>query len=141
MLTLTKTCSMGGTHTGLVGTIGVTLLNPDGTVHTARATATIYEIGGGCYGDQITFTDDWIGSIKWDTGGGTPVYAVEDYNYYENNPTIDELGHEISGKWEIVSNQMIFYKADNVTEVSRFNLFDASGNPSMVNVYKRERVP
>lgn len=79
-LVLPKTCGMGGSKTGLVGTIGVTLLNPDGTVHTARATTGIYEISGGCYGKEITFDDNWKGSIKWDTGGGSPVYAVEEYN-------------------------------------------------------------
>jgi len=78
-LTLPKACSMGGSQTGLVGTIGVTLLNSNGTVNTARATADIYEIGGGCYGKEIVFADDFKGSIKWDTGGGTPVYAVEEY--------------------------------------------------------------
>lgn len=139
-LTLPKTCSMGGSNTGLVGTIGVTLLNPDGTLHTARATAEIYEIGGGTYGKNISFPDNWIGSIKWDTGGGSPVYAVEEYNYYANNPDIDLIVNEIGGKWEIVGNQMVFYKADNVTEIMRFNLFDHDGNPSMINVFKRERI-
>ncbi|MBE9573954.1 MAG: hypothetical protein IMF20_02340 [Proteobacteria bacterium] len=78
-LSLPKTCAMGSSQTALVGTIGVALLNPDGTVHTARATANIYEIGGGCYGKNIAFDDNWKGSLKWDTGGGTPVYAVEEY--------------------------------------------------------------
>lgn len=77
-LTIPKTCAMGSSQTGLVGTIGVTILNSDGTVHTVRATANIYEIGGGCYGKDITFDDNFKGSIKWDTGGVTPVYAVED---------------------------------------------------------------
>jgi hypothetical protein len=80
---------MGSSKTGLVGTIGVALLNPDGTTHTARATANIFEIGGGCYGKEITFPDDWIGIISWDTGGGSPVYAVDEYAYYENNPAVD----------------------------------------------------
>lgn len=70
---------MGSSQTGLVNTIGVTLLNPDGTTHTVRTTSGIYEIGGGCYGKNIAFPDDWKGSILWDTGGGSPVYAVEDY--------------------------------------------------------------
>jgi len=78
-LTLPKACSMGGSQTGLVGTIGVTLLNSNGTVNTARATAGIFEIGGGCYGKDIVFADDFKGSIKWDTGGGAPRYAVEDF--------------------------------------------------------------
>jgi hypothetical protein len=86
---------MGGSQTGLVGTIGVTLLNPDGTTHTARTTTGLYEIGGGCYGKNTTFDDDWKGSLKWDTGGGSPVYAVEEYNYLENNPLIDAA---ISGR-------------------------------------------
>lgn len=79
-LILPKTCSVGGSKTGLVGIIGVTLLNPNGTIHTVRDTAGIYEIGGGCYGKNISFPDDWKGSLKWDTGGGSPVYAVDEYN-------------------------------------------------------------
>jgi hypothetical protein len=43
------------------------------------------------------------------------------------------------GKWKIVGNQMIFYEADNTTEVARFNLFDSAGNPAMTNVYERRR--
>lgn len=78
-LILPKTCSMGSSQTGLVGVIGITLLNPDGTTHTARVVGGIYEIGGGCYGKNITFPDNWKGSLKWDTGGGSPVYATEDY--------------------------------------------------------------
>jgi len=45
-----------------------------------------------------------------------------------------------AGKWEIINDQMIFYAQDNLTEVARFNLFDAAGQPSEVNVYKREKV-
>ena len=78
-LTLPKTCAMGSSQTGLAGTIGVTLLNADGTVHTARDTADIYEIGGGCYGKSFAFPDNWAGVLKWDTGGGSPVYACEEY--------------------------------------------------------------
>ena len=79
-LTLPKTCAMGSSKTGLVGTIGITLLNPDGSVHTPRTTDGIYEIGGGCYGKDITFPDNWKGIILWDTGGIDPAYAVEDFN-------------------------------------------------------------
>ena len=109
-LTLPKTCSMGGSKTGLVGTIGVTLLNPDGTTHTARTTTDIYEIGGGCYGKEIVFDDNWLGSIDWDDGGAPAAHAAEEYIYYANNPTIpadvadavwDELktGHTIAGSF------------------------------------------
>jgi len=70
---------MGSSQTGLVGTIGITLLNPDGTVHTVRTIAGIYEIGGGYYGKNISFPDNWKGIVKWDTGGGSPVYDCEAY--------------------------------------------------------------
>ena len=45
------------------------------------------------------------------------------------------------GKWELVGDQMVFYAADNVTEVARFNLFDVNGNATTTaEVFKRERV-
>ncbi len=44
------------------------------------------------------------------------------------------------GRWKIVGNQMIFYKEDNTTVVATFNLFDQNGNPSMVNVFDRQKV-
>ena len=59
-------------------------------------------------------------------------------NDVEDDATL--LLDESGGKWEIVANQMIFYKADNITEIQRFNLYDASGNPTMTAPYKRERV-
>jgi len=45
----------------------------------------------------------------------------------------------LGGSREIVNNQMIFYD-QNGTEIARFDLFDAKGKPSMINVYKRVRV-
>ena len=44
------------------------------------------------------------------------------------------------GKWEILSNQMIFYADDNTTEIARFNLFNAAGDPAETNIVKRVRV-
>jgi hypothetical protein len=44
------------------------------------------------------------------------------------------------GRWKIIGNQMIFYKADNVTEVARFNLFDDLGAPTMDSVFERVKV-
>lgn len=54
--------------------------------------------------------------------------------------TLDLLKEIESGRWEILNNQMIFYKADNVTEIMRFNLFDAAGAPASENVFERKRV-
>jgi len=52
---------------------------------------------------------------------------------------VDELLDIEEGKWEIVNNQMIFYRR-NGTELMRFNLYDASNNPTMTKVYKRVKV-
>jgi len=98
-LTLPQTCNMGSSKTGLVGTIGVTLLNPDGTTKTARATAGIYEIGGGTYGKEIVFDDNWSGVIVWDTGGGTPYYATVEYNVEGMADSIIEDTNELQGDW------------------------------------------
>jgi hypothetical protein len=45
----------------------------------------------------------------------------------------------LAGNREIVGNQMIFRDQEGV-EIARFNLFDSKGRPSMINVFKRERV-
>lgn len=88
-----RSVAFGGNKTGLE-LVGLTLLNPDGTEHTARTTAGIYEMGGGGYGKNITFPDDWKGVIKWDSGEGSPVYAYEDYNYLEMRG--NKTGYELS---------------------------------------------
>jgi hypothetical protein len=77
-----RSVAFGDSKTGL-GSVGMTLLNPDGSEHTARTTTGIYEMGGGGYGKNISFPDNWKGIIKWDSGEGSPVYAYEDYNYLE----------------------------------------------------------
>ena len=45
-----------------------------------------------------------------------------------------------SGRWHITGNQMIFYEDDNTTEIARFDLFDAGGSPSQINVFQRTKV-
>ena len=138
-LTLPKTCAMGGNKTGLVGTIGVALLNPDGTVHTARATAGIYEIGGGCYGKEIIFPDNWKGSLKWDTGGGSPVYATEDYDIEglidmieedtsKMNFTGDDIKATLDGE-KVALSDATEAEIDRIltaTEVRQFTIDDAT---------------
>lgn len=50
------------------------------------------------------------------------------------------IGSIEGGRWKIENNQMIFYEDDNVTEVARFNLFDADGLPAETDVFERVRV-
>jgi len=112
------------------------------------------------YDTEMAYIPSNLGDVPTDTelnsahGSGvwTPVdtslLALEttSQSIKEKTDTIDwtqitSLIDEIGGKWEIVSNQMIFYKSDNTTEVMRFDLFDSGGNPTMQDVFKRERVP
>ncbi len=44
------------------------------------------------------------------------------------------------GRWKIESNQMIFYEADNTTEIMRFDLFDEAGDPANTDIFDRQRV-
>ena len=43
------------------------------------------------------------------------------------------------GRWHIVGNQMVFYAANGMSEVARFDLFDSVGNPTMDAVFERKR--
>lgn len=55
---------------GLVGTIGVTVLNADGTEYAARTTTGVVELGGGSY--RFPDPDPSLTLIiVWDTGVGT----------------------------------------------------------------------
>ncbi len=51
---------------------------------------------------------------------------------------INNLMDATTGRWEILNNQMIFYRSDN-SVLMRFNLFDKAGNPTETSVY--DRVP
>ena len=79
-VTLPRSVAFGDSKTGLPS-VGLTLLNPDGSEHTTRTTTGIYEMAGGGYGKNITFPDNWKGILKWDSGEGSPIYAYEDYDH------------------------------------------------------------
>jgi hypothetical protein len=44
------------------------------------------------------------------------------------------------GNWELKDDKWIYYAADGVTVLREFKLYDQYGNPTMVNIFKRERV-
>jgi len=47
----------------------------------------------------------------------------------------------LGGRWKIEqsTNQMVFYKSDNITEIARFDLKDANASASWSNVFERTR--
>jgi len=143
--------------TGSTG-VGYTVLDAAGSVITGRTTAGVYQLtsGSGLYAAYVTFPDTFRGQVMWDTGAAFPTssYAVEQYNYEENNPRVDDtwlmvnsvtgsiqtLLDHTEGRWKIVANQMLFYKADNVTLIARYDLKDDAGNPSMDAVFERVKI-
>ncbi len=91
---------------------------------------------------------EWASNL--DTGTYVVEYHITDDDseeYYQREDLIvgyleDDISfikNIESGKWELVSNQMIFYDASD-TEIARFNLYDEKGKPSMTEVFKRVRV-
>lgn len=73
--TLALQSSFGPSNAG-VATVGITILNADGTVSVARTTTGVVDLGGGAYGKAVTFADGFRGFAKWDTGTGSPLYAT-----------------------------------------------------------------
>ena len=68
--------SFGSSKTGLV-TVGVEEYDITGAVTVARTTTGVVELEGGGYGRNWTLNASTI-SLVWDTGEGTPIYAIED---------------------------------------------------------------
>ena len=73
--TLALQASFGPSNAG-VGTVGYAILNADGTTAVARTTSGVVDLGAGFYGKAVSFADDFRGYAKWDTGTGSPLYAV-----------------------------------------------------------------
>ena len=130
----------GVPKTGL--TPAITVWEDDATV--VVNAQTMSEIAGGFYKyDFEDYDEAKIYCISADGGvtlqdNDRYVLATNELGGIEESLTfLKDVG---GGKWQIEDNQMVFYKADNVTEVMRFNLFNSAGVPAMKNLYKRERV-
>lgn len=140
-----RICNFGRTKSGATGTTGVgyTLLDTAGSVSVARTTSGVHQAAPGIYAAYVTFPDNFHGQILWDTGtyfSPDTYYASEQYNVEENDPRVADTYHMQFGRWKIESNQMIFYKEDNITEIARFDLLDSTGSPTMDSVFDRFRV-
>lgn len=63
----------GVAYAGLA-TVGYTQYAVDGVTTIARTTTGVEDFGQGCYGVSVAL-DSLTAVIKWDTGGGSPVYS------------------------------------------------------------------
>lgn len=71
--------AFGAGQAGL-GTVGYRQYDDAGGDAIARTTTGVFEIGQGAYGVNVAL-DPAAAGIEWDTGGGTPIYAHEDFPY------------------------------------------------------------
>lgn len=44
------------------------------------------------------------------------------------------------GNWELKDDKWIYYDTDGVTPLIEFAVYDKDGNPSMLNIFRRERL-
>jgi hypothetical protein len=63
-----------------LATVGFMLKNSDGSTNTARTTSGVVNLSNGAFSVVVTFASPWIGSVLWDTGEGSPLYAAEEIN-------------------------------------------------------------
>ena len=137
---LLKQVNFGPSKAG-TATVGFTLIDGDGAVSSSRSVVGVHEVGTltGIFASQITFTSQFSGSILWDTGGGSPVYAAEQYNPIAEN--IEFVKDIEGGRWTIdeTTKQMTFYKSDNSTVVATFGLTGSAGLPATDQVFRRNR--
>lgn len=136
--------------------VGYTLLDVTGTIVEPRTVSGVSQLmsGTGMYQAEITFPDNYCGSILWDTGTSWSevCYATEDYNpedltaIYDKvldiSGSVEQIKGMTEGRWLIDenTNKMFFYGADNTTLLAEFDLKDANGDPTVDAVFERIRV-
>lgn len=126
----------------------VTLIDPDNTDSASSSQIVFAEIGSGHY--KVSFTPLKEGLYYLIVYHNTyfPKGKAGNFQIFTGDfSTIETLVQYIAdfeeGRWRMDSNtnQMIFFKGDNNTEIARFNLFDSAGNPTIENVFERRKVP
>jgi len=137
----------GNLVTGLVqGDFTVKLYNPSGSEVSGSIAVTITELGNGLY--RTNFTPNALGTWTLLITNATHFPYGKTGNYSCINYLNDDIGVIVelikqynAGRWRIdtSTNKMYFYKDDNTTVIAVFDLKDASGNPSVTDVFERRR--
>jgi hypothetical protein len=135
-LKVLQTANLGKSLGGSSGSIRYSLYDTLGVRTVSTTNTGIYELGTntGMFGVELNLSTQFSGSIVWSVDGNTNIYASEEVK-------IDQkiTRHSQTGRWTIdaTNKQMIFYQDDNETIVSRYNLFDQGGIPSVTEVFDR----
>ncbi len=126
--------------------ITIDLYGPDTTNVLNTHPVSIVHLGNGHY--RIIFTPLFEGlyyciiyhHIYFPAGKGGH-YQIFKSDFSTIGAVVELIKDYTEGRWRIDhnANQMIFFKADNTTELARFNLYDSAGNPSVENVFERRK--
>ena len=148
-LTLQLIKSDGSVEEG--ATVTYRIFDSTGTIEKVSVQSAVFNATTKSYIDTLILNGSWPNQ----TGGSYLIIwlvsnAGDDLNgTYTEDLQISDFGEALNflrdiegGRWriDIALSQMVFYKADNITEVARFDLLDASGAPVSENVLERRRV-
>ena len=122
-----------GVLTGTVDMIGTELLVVSGNVDVAASNATQAAVNA--YGTYMKLLQV-SGSVEAIAGTVQAMSASLD----DLKSLTQDLYDMQFGRWHIIGDHMIFYRADNATEIARFKLLDDAGNPTMDSVFERIKI-
>ena len=118
-------------------TVTLNLYKSDGT-KLVNAQAMTYITGSnGLYQYNFTAPAD-VQRMIADVASTSPVaYGVEAVCVAEWADQVDKIKKIESGRWKILSNQLLVYDEDDTTVLYTFDLLDSSGNASSTEIYER----
>ena len=99
-------------------TVGYTLKNAAGGDAQARTTSGVTDLGNGMYGVEVDLPPTAV-AVKWDTGGGSPVYAHEDLIAEQNNIFLRNRNESDSA-----AGKQYAYRDDGTTVYMEADIFE-----------------
>lgn len=138
---ITFTANFGSSRDS--NTVSYRILNYDLSVHTNWTTDNVVEIGFGLYGVSLNISAEMRGFVQWKAveGGKSDLYTISAITVVDDFiSNISNIFKVETGRWKIISNQMIFYDTDDTTPIYTFNLKDSSGNLTSTNPVERTPV-
>jgi len=70
--------------------VGYQFRNTSGTLTGSRVTAGVSDLGNGQYGALVATVPADTAQVRWDTGGGSPIYATEDLGVLTRLVAVEE---------------------------------------------------
>ena len=144
MIIISFFTEQGALKPGLTPTINIVDIEADSLIIDGASMTALTVMTHAYFYDFVAYDEDKKYAITVD--GGAVLNDIDRYQFAsnENGEMEGDLAFAkdvLGGRWKIDSttNQMVFFKSDNITEIARFNLKDVSGNAAIRNVFERVR--